>query len=125
MASYLLILFLWMPMVSDLHVSLICPLSLCTTSFFPVLTFVSPLHLSSPFSLRWVELSQSAGRRDHLYPWFVTALSEVSLKGWAMTSTNISPVPLPRDTASRGHAANGQVIVQLQPDLHSWALLTW
>ena len=64
--------FLWTPLASDLCMYFICPSVLCTTPLFSVLTFISPLHLSSPFRLLWVELSPNASALE------ATSLSDLS-----------------------------------------------
>lgn len=125
MGSYLLIPFLWIPLASDLHVYLTCPLSSMYNVLFSVWTSVTPLRVSRPFRLLWAELSQVPSLREHFRIWWVRASCEDHLQGWAMTSTGLSPVPIPRSTTNRGHATNGQITAQLQSDFQRWGLLTW
>ena len=60
--------------------------------------------------------------------WWTTSASGLSpkacIEGWAMTSAHFFfTSPIPSNTTSRGHSANGQIAAQLQTDLFSWALV--
>lgn len=105
----------WPAYVSHLSLQL-------STPSVPGMTLVSSLHLQSPFILLWVELFQNLqpdGQLQHL----VCHLRPAKRAGLWPQPIFFFTSPIPRNTTSRGHAANGQIAAQLQTDLFSWALV--
>ena len=107
-------------------VACIC-ISLVSSALDPILPRYDLTFISSSAESLQTALGRALSKHSASWTTFASGLlPKACIEGWAMTSAHFFlPVPIPRNTTSRGHAANGQITAQLQTDLFSWALVTW